>query len=85
MANRKWLNEEHNKWTNPADKTIVYNDSFEDLFGQALKKNIKIIEEINKVLYEDKPIEEIKKYIPDIDYSNGLPIKNNPKMVYFEY
>lgn len=82
---KKWLNEEHKEWHNPADKSITSTESFEDLYNKALKKNIKIIEEINKVLYDDKPIEEIKKYIPDIDYSTGLNVKNNPKMIYFEY
>ncbi len=83
--NHKWLNEEHKEWHNPADKTVVSKESFEDLYQKALKMNIKIIEEINKVLYEDKPIEDIKKFIPNIDYSTGLDVNNNPKMIYFEY
>ena len=83
--NPKWLNEEHKEWNNPADKSITSTESFEDLYKKALKKNIKIIEEINKVLYEDKPIDDIKKYIPNIDYSTGLDLSNNPKMKFFEY
>lgn len=82
--NKAFLNEEHHTWNHPSIKDLTFNYSFEDLFNQSIKKSLKIIKEVNKVLYEDKEINYLLKYIPNIDYSTGLDIKHNIKMDYFE-
>lgn len=83
--NLNYLNLEKKTWNHPSNPDITYKYSFEDLFNQSLDKTLTIIREINKVLYEDKPIEKLTKYIPDLDYSTGMIIKDKKTMRYFEY
>lgn len=83
-VNLDFLNREHKEWNHPCFPDRKYKDSFEDLFNQSLQKAIKIIKTINTVLYENKSIEEIEKYIPDLDYATGLPIEESRRMDYFE-
>lgn len=82
--NLSYLNKEHKTWNHPSNPDIKYNYSFEDLFDMSKEKAVKIIRELNKVLYENKQIEDILKYIPDIDYSTGLLIEESRRMDYFE-
>lgn len=79
-----FLNEDHLTWNHPSIKSKTYNYSFPDLFNISLDKTLKIIKEINKVLFANGKIEDISKYIPDLDYSTGLIIENNLRMDYFE-
>lgn len=79
-----YLNEEHKTWNHPSNKEITYNYSFDDLYNQALEKTLKIIREINKVFYEDKDINKLYKYIPDVDYSTGVIIEESRRMDFFE-
>lgn len=83
--NLNYLNKEKKEWNHPSNPKIKYNDSFEDLYNQSIEKTLTIIREINKVLYNNKPIEDILKYIPDLDYSTGMIIKEKKEMRYFEY
>ncbi len=79
-----YLNEEHKTWNHPSNKEITYNDSFDDLYNKALKNSLKIIREINKVLYEDKDLERLYKYIPNLDYSTGVLLEESRRMDFFE-
>lgn len=83
--NLNYLNTERKEWNHPSNPDIKYNYSFEDLYNQSIEKTTTIIREINKVLYEDKPIKEIIKYIPNLDYATGMIIKDKKEMRYFEY
>lgn len=83
--NKNYLNENHQQWNNPCNKEMVYNYSFDDLLNLSLKKCLKIINEIDKYLFEDNSINNVKKVIPNISYSNGLDLKNYTRMCYFEY
>ena len=83
--NLNYLNLHNKEWNHPCLPDIKYNHSFEDLFNLSIDKAIKIIQEVNKVLYENKPIKEILEYIPDLDYSTGLPIKESKQLRHFEY
>lgn len=83
--NISYLNLDNKEWNHPCLPNIKYNYSFEDLYEIALDKTIKIIKEINKVLFEDKKIEDILKYIPDLDYSTGLIIKESKQLRHFEF
>ncbi len=82
--NTSFLNKEHKTWNHPSNKEITYNYSFDDLYNQALDKSLKIIREINKVLYENKDFNNLYKYIPDIDYSTGVIIEESRRMDFFE-
>lgn len=83
--NLNYLNTERKEWNHPSLPELKYNYSFEDLYSQCIEKVLTIIREINKVLYEDKPLEDILEYIPDLDYSTGLIIKDTKEMRHFEY
>lgn len=83
--NLSYLNTEKKEWIHPSLPELKYNHSFDDLFNISLDKTIKIIKEINKVLYDNKPLEDILEYIPDLDYSTGLIIKESKQLRHFEY
>lgn len=83
-ANINYLNNEHKIWLHPSIKSLSYDYSINDLINISQKKCIRIINAVNKVLYENKNIEYLDRYILDIDYSTGLDLKENKKMIYFE-
>lgn len=83
--NLDYLNLDKKEWNHPCLPDKKYNHSFEDLYKLSVDKSIKIIKEVNKVLYKNKPIEDILEYIPDLDYSTGLEIKNNKYIRHFEF
>lgn len=83
--NLSYLNNEKKEWNHPSLPELKYNHSFDDLFNISLDKTIKIIKEINKVLYDNKPLEDILEYLPDLDYSTGLLIKESKQLRHFEY
>ena len=83
--NINYLNNKNEEWNHPSKPQLKYKYSFEDLYNLSIDKSIKIIKEVNKVLYEDKPIKDILKYIPDLDYSTGLPLDDNDYLRHFEY
>ena len=83
--NKNWLNLNHNTWNHPCDKKETHTESFEDLYNTSLDKCITIINEVHKVLYENKDIKNLKKLIPNVSYSTGLELDKNKEMKYFEY
>lgn len=83
--NLGYLNLEKKEWNNPCLPEQKHNESFEELYNLAVGKAITIIRQVNKVLYENKPIEDILKYIPDLDYSSGIIIKETKQLRHFEY
>lgn len=82
--NLEYLNENHKVWNHPSNKEITYTYSFDELYNQSLDKTLKIIRKINEVLYENKPLEILFKYIPNIDYSTGIVLEESRRMDYFE-
>ncbi|MGN1371608.1 MAG: zinc dependent phospholipase C family protein [Candidatus Coprovivens sp.] len=83
--NLKYLNIEKKEWNHPSLPELKYNYSFEELYNKSLYTTLIIINKINQVLYENQSIDSLYKYIPDLDYSTGLLIKNSKIMRYFEY
>ena len=83
--NLSYLNLEKKEWKNPCLPEQKHNESFEELYNLAAGKAITIIRQVNKVLYENKPIEDILKYIPNLDYSSGIIIKETKQLRHFEY
>ena len=80
-----WLNEEHKEWNHPCYKEELFTYSFADLYNQSIKDALNIINEVNKVLYENKSITSLKKVIPNIDYSTGIECNDEHTLEYFEY
>lgn len=78
-----FLNNEHKEWNHPSFPKIKYTYSFDDLFNISINKTLKIIEEINKVLYENNEIDNLRNFIPNLDYSTGIIIEESRKMKYF--
>lgn len=83
--NINYLNLEKKEWNHPSNPDIKYNYSFPELYNQSIEKSLTIIREVNKVLYENKPITDLLDYIPDLDYSTGMIIKEKKEMRHFEY
>lgn len=80
-----YLNLNNKEWSNPSNPNLKSTQSFEDLYNESITKTIGIIKEVNKALYEDKPIKDILKHIPNLDYSTGLPIEESKQLRHFEY
>lgn len=74
------FNEKHTKWVNPSDDTIVSNASFWDLFNEALDLASTIITKAYKEIFEDKLD---TKYLPNLNYLDGLNCDVNKKMQFF--
>ena len=83
--NTDYLNTEKKEWNHPCLPNLKYNYSFEELYNMSINKTVKIIRVINKVLYENKDINDILQYIPNLDYSTGLPIEEANQLRHFEY
>lgn len=81
----KFLNLDKKYWCHPCDDSIISDASFLDLYEDALNKTLKIIEEINKVLYEKQNIKSLVDVIENVSYITGLPIEKNKRLQFFEY
>ena len=81
----RFLNLDKKHWCHPCDDSIISDASFLDLYNEALKKTVKIIKEINKVLYENQDIKSLVKVIDNASYITGLPIEKNKRLQFFEY
>ena len=83
--NDYYLNLNHKKWNHPRYKDEAYTYSFIDLYNNALNMALDIIDNVNKVLYKDKPIKYLDKVFLDISYSSGKKCDDKMKNKYFEY
>ena len=78
------LNIEHKEWCHPCDKDEIYNSSLIDLYNESLDKTLEIINNINKVLYNNKNINTLDKIIENKIYINGKDSSIRNIMKYFE-
>ena len=83
--NEYYLNLNHKTWNHPRVKEETYTYSFLDLYDNAINEGLKIISEVNKTLYENKPIKELDKVFLNISYSSGKECNDKRKNKYFEY
>lgn len=74
--NKSFLNLENKEWFNPKNKEIIFNYSWNELFEQAERKCITIINLCHKYFKNQLSLKKLKYEIPNISYTNGLPIKN---------
>ncbi len=80
----KFLNKEHLTWYNPADKSIFSNSSFEDIYNDAKKECIGIINSVNDYLYKDKEV-NLEKLYENKSYETGIDCSLKKEAKYFEY
>ena len=65
--NNNYLNTDHKKWTYPVNKSKKYTLSFTDLYIKALSDAIKVIEEVNEYIYNNKKINLEKLFKDNLD------------------
>ena len=78
---RDILNLKHTSWTHPCDASMVFNDSFIDLYQQAKERATGVLCALNDVLYKHSMPGQLISLIGDRTYDTGL--KNPPEMLYF--
>ena len=83
-TNPKYLNLDNKEWLHPVtgDKR---NESFIELFNKAEEIALNIIKDVNKVLYDNKPLSILDNVIKDWDYATGIEIKDNYRMRHFAF
>lgn len=79
-----YINFEHELWNNPCDKMIISNDSFFDLYNNALVETVKVINKCNEILNGDAELKSLKKIIKNNSCITGLDCDSNLKMRYFQ-
>lgn len=82
--NYDFLNENHNIWYYPIDKKISSNQSFLELYENALKKAISIINQVNDYFFKDKNI-EIDQLFQNQSYATGIDCSSKKKQILFEF
>lgn len=81
-----WLNLNNATWYCPWDKTKSYNNSFLDLYNQALNKSIKAIEEVTNMLENNKlDNKRLNELFQNLSYATGLNCKKEVELKYFEF
>ena len=63
----------------------TYNHSFVELYHISLNKAIEMINEVNKVLYENQDIETLNKTFKNLSYRTGKDCNDKRELKYFEY
>ena len=82
--NLEYLNEDHNFWWNPTDKTQISQDSFFELYEKAKEKAISCILETELYFKKEKTKEEVLRFIGDNSYVTGLPWELKKELKYFK-
>lgn len=80
-----YLNFEKNEWNHPMDQYETYNYSFVELYHISLKKAVKIINDVNSVIYDKCDINILNKTFENLSYRTGKDCSDNRKLKYFEY
>ncbi|MDD2202863.1 MAG: zinc dependent phospholipase C family protein [Bacilli bacterium] len=73
--NDYYLNLSKDYWYHPLDKNDIYNYSFIELYSIALSKAEQIINEVDKVLLDQKSIKFLYKVFPNLSYLTGRDCK----------
>ena len=80
-----YLNLDNKKWSHPRYKNEVYTYSFLDLYNNALKMSLDIINNVNDILYNNKSINNLDKIFLNLSFSSGKDCNDKTKNKYFEY
>ena len=79
-----FLNSNNNIWYYPVDNNISSNKAFLELYNDALKKAIDIINEINNYFFKNIKI-DINKLFNNLSYVTGIDCEANKKQKFFEF
>lgn len=79
-----YLNLEKKGWYYPSDKNIKSNLCFYELYEEAINEAVKIINEINDYLFDDKKI-NIKNIFKNKSYLTGVDCTKKNELKYFEF
>lgn len=80
-----YLNNEKNEWNHPFDQYETYNYSFIELYHIALNRAIKIINDVNSVIFDEKNIKILNKTFKNLSYKTGKDCNDDRELKYFEY
>ena len=80
-----YLNLDKRKWSHPLDKNETYNLSFLELYENAIKNAMKLINASNKVLYKNENISYLDKYFTNLSYSTGKDCSIKKEFKYFNF
>jgi len=80
----EYLNETHEIWNNPVDRTITSTKSFLDLYEKARQETIGIIEEIDMYLKTKKDFQAVLDKIGNRSYTTGLDCEKPYTLKYFK-
>jgi hypothetical protein len=80
-----YLNLEKKQWCHPTSETEIYHHSFYDLYSLALKEALKIINELNKVLYGNNSMNILNNTFLNLSYISGKNCDLKLKLKYFEF
>lgn len=75
------LNENHNTWTNPVTGKKQHN-SFLELYQKSINMTLDAIYEVNNYLYNNKPLNTLKKTFTDLSYDTGVKCFLGKKLIY---
>ncbi len=77
-----YLNLEKDTWYNP-ETGEEYTKSFDDLWDESLETSREAIEDVNRFLYDDKPL-KTRIITDNLSANTGLPNKIKQKIKYFK-
>lgn len=83
--NHFYLNLDHRKWCHPMNKRETYTTSFDDIYNEAIKLSIKLINVTNEVIYYNKTSNYLKKFFTNISMHSGKDCNLNKEFKYFEF
>lgn len=69
--NDYYLNLSKEYWHHPLNENDIYNYSFIELYSIALSKSLKLIEEVDKVIFNKKNAKPLEKLFPNLSYVTG--------------
>lgn len=84
LDNYNYLNLNKSKWYYPVDKNITSNKTFWELYEDALKDTIDIINGINDYFFDDKKI-NLTKLFKNKSYVTGVDCSKKLKQKYFKF
>ena len=80
-----YLNIEKNEWCHPVDQYETYRYSFVELYHIALNNAIKIINDVNSVLYDNVDIKILNESFENLSYRTGKKCDDDRVLKFFEY
>lgn len=83
--NHYYLNIDHRKWCHPSNKRETYTTSFDDIYNNALKTSIKLINVTNEVIYYNKTSLYLKKFFTNLSLLSGKECNDKKDFKYFEF